>query len=64
MNDDRPIKMHLNEEMREYIAFVLRRYRNDRLRIIEQTRPEYRIALSREIDLTNMCLKEADEAGT
>ena len=68
MAEDRPIKIHCNEEMRAHIEFVLRRYKadceheaNERMK---RTRPHAFRALEREIATTETCIKEVNEAGT
>ncbi len=71
---DRPIKLHCNEEMREHVAFVLRRHLTDlnaaterikKQRSLDEDRRRYQLAgVAQEIELTTICLKEATEAGT
>jgi hypothetical protein len=66
MSDDRPIKMHCDEEMRSQIEFCVRRYRWEVERWIERKRTAGQPIgdLQRELELTDKCLKEAQEAGT
>ena len=66
MSDDRPIKMHCDEEMRSQIAFCLRRYRHDVEMWVSRKRQagQPTTDLEKELELTAKCLKEADEAGT
>lgn len=71
MNDDRPIKVHVDEPMREHMAFVLRRYLHDSERALEVAR-RMRPAVSsagiefwvEELRKTRVCLDELNEAGT
>jgi len=57
------IRIHVDEEMREHIAFCLRRYRFE----LEQWNVRKKGAdndIIRELVLTSKCLKEVEEAGT
>lgn len=63
--DDRPIKMHLDEEMREHVEFALRRHLVEfeewkRMKALVNQPTE---GWEKEIALTKKCLKEAQEAG-
>jgi hypothetical protein len=68
------IKMHCNEEMREHVAFVLRRHADELVTMLERTkknksldemRRKFQVAgIEQQIALTAICLKEATEAGT
>lgn len=59
MPDDRPIKAHLDEEMRKHMQFVLYRHLMD-LGVLHAKYGKYRD----EIKLTEKCYKEILEAGT
>lgn len=63
--EDRPIKVHCTEEMREHLEFVMRRYMNERIqelrhRAIASHRPQ----IEQDIELTRKCLEELEQAGT
>lgn len=73
-NEDRPIKLHCNEEMRAHIEYTLRRHlvelnvfieRTKKNRSLDEQRRRYQLAgIDSEIALTQRCLEEAKVAGT
>lgn len=63
MTDDRPIKAHLDEEMRAHIEFVLNRNINE-LEAMMARMQHSKSALIDEHRLARKCLKEIQEAGT
>lgn len=63
MSDDRPIKAHLDEEMRAEIEFALRRYQHELAAYNVRAKGE-RKELIDALVLVTKCLKEIMEAGT
>lgn len=62
--NDRPIKAHLDEEMRAEIAFCLRRVRAEFQEMKVRAKPGRSDIIQGEIDHIEKCLKEIMEAGT
>jgi hypothetical protein len=64
--NDRPIKMHLDEEMRAHIEFVIQRYRTEVREFLSLATRNHKLATNLEEELyrTDQCLKEAQVAGT
>jgi len=64
--NNRPIKAHLNEEMREHLEFMTRRYLAELVTRVQAKpgRPGVNALLDKEIDITRKCLKELEQAGT
>ena len=65
-NDDRPIKAHLDEEMRGHIEFALRRYLAEceewKRRASRDRR--FKCNIDAEVELTRKCIDEINQAGT
>jgi hypothetical protein len=62
--NDRPIKAHLNEEMRSHMEFVLRRYRTELRELANRARGVNSTNIAAEHALTERCLQEILEAET
>ena len=62
---DRPIKAHLNEEMRSHIEFCLCRYRNELENWIARKHQTGNVTdFLKELRLTLDCIEEMQQAGT
>ena len=66
MADDRPIKAHLDEEMRSHMEFCVRRHVFELETWIDRKRRAGQPTedLEKSLALTNKCLRELNEAGT
>lgn len=58
------IVAHLDEEMREHLEFVLRRYSFELQRWLSYGSVTNKTNLEQQVELTAKCLKEIMEAGT
>lgn len=63
MENEYPIKAHLNEEMRAEIEFSLRRTLSELREMWIQFKAN-RVSIQTELNLIEKCLKEIVEAGT